>query len=91
MEDKIYLVSHSEQNYEDYEEEFIFATTDKQVAYSYADRYNALLKKWRDYYKQFEVKQGACHSGISHLDIKYYRWITLKNLNGCKVTKVNMR
>ncbi len=86
MENKIYLVSHSEYQYEDFQEEFIFATTDKQIAYSYMERYNAMLKKWRDYYKQFEVNRE-----ISHLDIKYYRWATLKYLNGCEVTETNMR
>ena len=55
MNSKIYIVKYTKGNYEYSEVNTIFATTKKSVATKYATRYNKMLKKWKEHYRQYET------------------------------------
>lgn len=52
-----YLVRYSGGSYEDAFDVVVFATNKKSTATKYCTKFNKLLKKWQNYYKQFETKK----------------------------------
>lgn len=90
--DKIYIVKYSEGSYEDYLENIIFATINKSTATKYVTRYNKILKKWTEYYSQFEeIKSGINWIKKEFVETKYNRWNYLRELNGCFWEEVKIR
>jgi len=90
--DKIYIVKYSEGSYEDYRENIIFATINKSTATKYVTRYNKILKKWKEYYSQFEeIKSGINWIKYEFINTKYNRWYFLRKLNKCFYEKVEIR
>ena len=90
--DKIYIVKYSEGSYEDYLENIIFATINKSTATKYVTRYNKILKKWTEYYSQFEeIKSGINWIKDEFINTKYNRWYCLRKLNKCFWEEVEIR
>lgn len=50
---KMYLVEYSSGQYEDYRTYQIFVTDNEQVAIAYINKFNAILKKWQEYYLEY--------------------------------------
>ena len=91
MEKEIYIVSYSTGSYEDYKEIIIFATTKKSKATKYVTRFNQILKKWKDYYSQYETRE---HGIVWLKDIynKWFeRWYSLTKVNRCYWEKIEIR
>lgn len=89
---KMYIVKYSSGSYEDYCEICVFVTINKSRATKYVTKLNKLVKKWREYYKQFEGDDGLCSDWISddHLD-KFNRWYSLKQFNNAYWEEIEIR
>ena len=88
-----YLVRYSGGSYEDAFDVVVFATNKKATATKYCTKFNKLLKKWQNYYKQFETKKYGIMTWIAdeHIDTKFYRWNRLQNINRCYYEVVSVR
>ncbi len=91
MKDKIFLVRYCGGSYEDYYDNVIFATTRKSKAQKYTRKFNNILKKWKQYYEQFETDRlGIKWLDNEHTD-KYERWHSLRNITKCYVEEIKVR
>lgn len=89
--EKVYVVQYSGGSYEDYFTKIIFATTNKTTATKYVTKYNKILKKWKDYYKQYEDSNRGIN-WIADKHIRYFeRWYIIGKLNGCNYKEINLR
>lgn len=88
-----YLVRYSSGSYEDAFDVVVFATNKKSTATKYCTKFNKLLKKWQNYYKQFETKKYGIMTWIAdeHIDTKFYRWNRLQNISRCYYEVVSVR
>jgi hypothetical protein len=92
MENKIYLVRYCGGNYEDYYSEVIFATTKKTTATKYVTKFNRILKKWKDYYSQFEHNDmGFNWIKEEYVEQHFQRWNCLRYITNCYYEEVNVR
>ncbi|GAG31669.1 unnamed protein product, partial [marine sediment metagenome] len=55
---RAYIVKYSGGTYDDYYEHNVFVSVNKSKATKYVTKFNNILKKWKDYYAQFEYKKG---------------------------------
>ena len=88
-----YLVRYSGGSYEDAFDVVVFATNKKSTATKYCTKFNKLLKKWQNYYKQFETKKYGIMTWIAdeHIDTKFYRWNKLQKISRCYYEEVSVR
>jgi len=89
---KVFIVSYSAGSYDDFYTKTIFVTDKKSKATKYVTKFNKLVKKWEQYYEQFEVKIGS----FKWLDEKYVkqhfsRWHSLKEINNCYWEQIEIR
>jgi len=88
-----YLVRYSGGSYEDAFDVVVFTTNKKSTATKYCTKFNKLLKKWKDHYKQFETKKYGIMTWIAdeHIDTKFYRWNKLQKISRCYYEVVSVR
>jgi hypothetical protein len=88
-----YLVKYYGGSYEDSFDEVLFVTNKKSTATKYCTKFNKMLKKWQDYYKQFETRKYGIMTWIAdeHIDTKFYRWNELSRINSCYWVEVSVR
>jgi hypothetical protein len=84
--DKIYLVSYFRNDYE----VTVFVTSKKSTATKYVTRFNKILKKWKNYYKQFEDMTIPFIPWVND-PAKFYRWDMLRNIQNCRYTEIPVR
>lgn len=90
--EKVYVVQYSSGSYEDRFVEIIFATTKKTTATKYVTKYNKILKKWKDYYKQYEDNnRGINWISDKYIDKYFERWYNLGKLNKCYYEEIILR
>jgi len=93
--DKVYLVKYCGSSYGDYYEITIFATAKKTTATKYVTKFNRILKKWKDYYSQFEYRHVELTDfnwiKDEYVDKYYDRWSSLQNVTKCYYEEVPMR
>jgi len=81
---ELYLVSYSSGVYDSYHETIIFATSDKKKATRYVTKFKRLLKKWKNYYSQFEeTEHGFKWIKEEHYEKHYKNWYRLRDINEC--------
>lgn len=88
---KIYTARYSSADHDgiDYD---IFVTENKALAEAYVEKFNSILKKWKDYYSQFEEDiDGWVWIKEEHNELYFHRWHTLKGVNGCYVGEIEIR
>lgn len=90
----MYLVCYSEGEYESYCVNPVFVTNDKSVAEAWCDKFNRMVGKWRQYYKQFEVDESG--TGWGWLDTENYmdkfdRWIKLRDVDTAFIVEIEER
>ena len=90
--DKIYLVKYCGGKYDDHYTVIIFATNKKWRAIKYVSKFNRILEKWKDYYKQFETyEMGYPCIKEECFDTKITRWECLQNITKCYCEEVFLR
>jgi hypothetical protein len=91
--DNIYLVKYSGGSYDDYYNVIVFATTKKSKATKYCAKFNRILKKWKEYYSQYEEDKYGWKWIYKEEYINQYfnRWYKLKNINKCNYEKIPVR
>ena len=78
----MYIVKYQGGSYEDFYEKNVFVTNKKSTATKYVTRFNKLLKKWKNYYKQFETNNlGISWIADKHIDKHFNRWNQLGNIS----------
>lgn len=89
MKDKYYLVSYFDNDYSRAVD--VFVTKNKITGDAYCNKFNTILKKWKNYYSQFEIE--AC--GIRLLSDDYVnlfnRWSRLNNRGICICVEIEFR
>lgn len=91
MQKEIYVVKMCGGSYEDYYETNIFVTFNKNTAEKYIKKFNSILKKWKDYYRQYTDKEHGFEF-IKDEHIRYFdRWNKLKNIFEVYYEKIELR
>ena len=89
---KIYVVKYCGGDYDEYQSVVIFATTNKRIAVQYTNKFNHILKKWKDYYKQFEGNDmGFVWIKDEHVEQHFYRWNRLRYITKCYYEEIEVR
>jgi len=84
----MYVVMYSEGQYEEYREIIVFVTKSKSKAEKYQARFNRIMRKWYDYYSQYETRsKWIADEHLQHFD----RWFFLRELNDCFIKEVEER
>ena len=66
----------------------LFVTKDKKLATDYVEKFNSILRKWQDYYRQF-TDDGFL---MDDYESKYFmRWDCLSEINGCYWREIEVR
>ena len=87
-----YLVRYCGGSYDDYYSAVIFVTNKKSTATKYCSKFNKALKRWKDYYKQFETdKFGMKWIADEHVEKHFDRWNSLQNITKCYYEEVSFR
>lgn len=88
-----YLVKYYGGSYEDSFDAVVFVTNKKSTATKYCTKFNKMLKKWQDYYKQFETRKYGIMTWIAdeHIDTKFCRWNQLNKISKCCYVEVSVR
>lgn len=88
----IYLVKYCVGEWEDYWETTLFATDSLLVAERYVDKFNSLLNKWKEYYKQFEEFDGfgMCIKE-EYVDQHFLRWSQINKIENAFYEKIEVR
>lgn len=91
--DKIYVIIKYCYGCSECEEHIIiFATTKKTKAIKYSQKYNKIVKKWREYYKQFESdKFGIPWIRDEYVKQHYHRWNQLRSIGKCYWKEIEIR
>ena len=79
---KMYLVYYSEGRYEDYYVRNLFVTADIEKAQAYADKFNKLLSK---------LKQWHYDDVDYYSDSLYERLVMINDINGCYISEIEVR
>jgi len=91
MRNKIYIVSYSTGEYEDWTEISLFATFDMEKAVAYCKKFNEMWKRWSEHYTQY-TSVGLGHNWIKDEHMQYFeRWWMVKNMNGCGWREIEIR
>lgn len=87
-----YLVRYCGGSYDDYYSAVIFVTDNEATAKKYVTRFNRILKKWKEHYKQFETtKLGIMWIADEHVEKHFDRWNSLQNITNCYYEEVPFR
>ena len=66
----------------------LFVTFDEQIAIDYVNKFNSILEKWKNYYKQFE-EDGWIKE---EFEAKHFRrWFKVHTITRCYYTKIEVR
>lgn len=79
---EVYVVKYYGGSFGDHYEKIIFATTDKEFAEKYVNKFNGILKKWKEYHTT-----NSTDSNYEHLD----RLDSLDNIHECYYEKLELR
>ena len=87
-----YLVRYCGGSFDDYYSAVIFVTNKKLTATKYVTKFNRILKKWKDYYKQFESNEhGFNWIAEENVESHFERWNSLQNISKCYYEEVSFR
>jgi hypothetical protein len=89
---KIYIVKYGFGGYDDYTEVIIFATINEATAKKYVQRFNRILKKWKEHYAQYENgERGFRWLKDEYAETHFERWNMLREIKGCFYHQVELR
>ena len=88
---KLYIVRYSRGDHADFRETDVFVTDKKATATRYVTKFNKLLKKWKEHYKQYESR-GSWNSWIKDEYLRYFdRWHSLGQMGECYYNEIEKR
>jgi hypothetical protein len=85
----IYIVTYSTGEYDDYNENDIFATFDKIKAIKYVRRFNLLKDKWCKHYSKYNGDYRWIKD--EYVEKYFYRWYIFHELNNCFIKEIEVR
>lgn len=90
--DKMYIVRYYGCSYDDAYEVNLFVTNKKTTATKYVTRFNSILKKWKEHYKQYEETEYGMPWLKDEYTEKYFdRWNSLRNISKCYWNEIEFR
>ena len=84
----MYIVKYSGGEYDDCYQVNIFVTADKELAEQYVDKFNNILKKWKDYFSQFLDENGFFKK--EHIEM-YDRFYAITKVDICYYNEIETR
>lgn len=84
----MYIVKYSTGSWDDYYQINIFVTTDKEMAEKYVEKFNNILKKWKEYYSQFKDEYGGIKDEYLKMSDRFY---SLMEINKCSFKEIEIR
>ena len=91
---KMYIVRYCGGSYEDWRKVDIFVTAKKSEATKYVTKFNKILKKWKEHYKQYETKGPYFPFPWikdEYVEKHYNRWSSLRNVDKCYWDEIELR
>lgn len=90
--ENMYLVKYCGGSYDDYYSTVIFATNNKKLATKYITKFNSILKKWKNYYSQFEDKKDVFNwIKEEYVNQHFNRWNSLRDISKCYYEEIKVR
>jgi len=92
MNKQLYIVKYTTGSNDSYDEINIFVTHSKSKATKYVTKFNKMVKKWRDYYQQFE--DNNCENKWikdEFTNQHFNRWYMLREINKCSYEEIGLR
>ena len=88
----MYIIRYYGGSYDDFYEVNVFVTDKKSTATKYVTKFNKKLKKWKEYYKQFETDElGMTWIADKYVDKHFMRWNSLQNITKCYWNEIEAR
>ena len=89
---KMYIVRYCGGSYDDWYEANVFVTDKKATATKYVTKFNKMLKKWKEHYKQYEDKEfGMDWIKEEYIEQHLDRWNSLRDITKCYWNKIELR
>ena len=89
---KMYIVRYCGGSYDDWYEDNVFVTTKKSTATKYVTKFNKILKKWKEHYKQYEGKEfGMDWIKDEYVEQHFHRWNSLRKITECYWDEIELR
>jgi hypothetical protein len=90
--EKLYIVRYYGGAYASDYDKVVFATPKKSTATRYVTKFNRILKKWKEYYSQFECTIcGIKWMKEGHSDKHYHRWNQLRDISRAYYQEIEVR
>lgn len=92
-ETEIYLVKYSRGSYDDYYEVNLFATNNEFTAKQYIDKFNTILKKWKNFLESMELRALRSENEEDFLDSHpiTYRYHDIVGINEAGYERIKCR
>ena len=88
----MYIVRYYGGSYDDWYETNVFVTDRKATATKYVTKFNKMLKKWKEHYKQYEDKKfGMDWIKEEYIEQHFNRWNSLRNITKCDWSEIELR
>jgi len=88
----MYIVRYCGGSYDDWYESNVFVTDKKATATKFVTKFNKMLKKWKEHYKQYEGKQfGMDWIKDEYVEQHFYRWNRLRDITKCYWDEIELR
>ncbi len=87
--EELYIVKYSIGHYDDWGVTDIFVTNNKSKATKYVTKFNRLVKKWCEYYNQFEDDSHWIKD--EYVEQHFQRWIWFRDIEQCYYEIIDVR
>ena len=84
MEKELFIVMGSSGEWYDYTRYHFFVTTDEELAQKWVDKYNRILAKWREFYRELNDSVYDEHWG-------WNRYYDVMNRHSAFIEKIELR
>ncbi|WP_379953309.1 hypothetical protein [Dokdonia sp. R78006] len=89
---KIYIVKYCGGSHDDWYSADVFVTDKKTTATKYVTKFNKILKKWKEHYKQYEENILENMNWIKDEHLEHFeRWNDLQNITKCYCDEIELR
>lgn len=88
---KIYIIKYCGGSHDDWYSTDVFVTDKKITATRYVTKFNNILKKWKEYYKQYEEKNENMNCIKDEYLEHFERWDNLQNITKCYFERIELR